>query len=103
MLLILKQMKRHFLFFTIFFVASAILPLTLEAKSCKKACSKYKVCVVDYWKKQGKKPSQSQKNKLYPGCMKTCKKHKKKVLACYKKSKDSCESYWVCIRKHYKK
>ena len=77
-------------------------PESAEATTCKKACHRYRDCVVGFWRKHGKTVSHAQRRKLYRGCMKTCKSNKAKVLRCNATSKN-CRTYWNCIKRHYRK
>lgn len=73
------------------------------APTCNQACTKYKTCTVDMWKKAGRSMTKEQNNALLPGCMKTCNKPdlKSQVIACYSQSLkaagDSCMAYWTCV------
>ena len=90
----------------IFVAGMFFVPTNAEAATCKTACLKFRTCVVGHWSKLGKKLSSTQKRKVYGGCMKTCKKssaNKAKVNACYTKSSNTCQSYWACVKKAYKK
>ena len=91
-----KKMTIAFVFFVVMLTA------TPQASTCDKACKKYRSCVVSFWGKRGRKVPATQRRKLYFGCMKTCRKHKTKVLRCYKKSKNSCPVYWKCIKKKWR-
>jgi len=75
----------------------------LQANSCKTACLKYRTCTVDFWKKRGRRLKTTEKKKTYLGCMNACRKHRPKIIACYKKSKNSCTKYWFCMVKAHKR
>lgn len=82
---------------------SAVGGLQAQQATCEQACSKYKSCTVDMWKKAGRNLTKEQNNALMPGCMKTCNnpKMKPQVLACYgkavKATGDACMAYWTCV------
>lgn len=82
---------------------SSLSGLQAQQGTCEQACTKYKTCAVDMWKKAGRTMTKEQNNALLPGCMKTCNqaKFKTQVLACYsqalKAAGDSCMAYWSCV------
>ena len=67
---------------------------TMQSGSCVAACARWVSCL-------GKKAKMSpaQKRLGTAQCMRQCNRNKTKVLACYKKTKNSCGAYFNCMLK----
>ncbi|MBE7411683.1 MAG: Cys-rich protein [Leptospiraceae bacterium] len=85
--------KLILLIFTISFLSSPIFSID---KGCEPACNKFIECTEQMHKRK-LKPDEDKKFRA--GCMNTCKKKSREVIACYNDSKDSCDAYAACIQK----
>jgi Cys-rich protein (TIGR04453 family) len=68
-------------------------------EKCKPACDKFLDCTKEM--NQGKSATAADIKKLTDGCMNTCKKKTKEVLACFATSANTCVNFALCIQKSY--
>lgn len=68
-------------------------------EKCKEACDKFLQCAKEVH--SGKSANASELKKMTDGCMNTCKKKNKEVMACYTSNANSCVNFAICIQKSY--
>lgn len=83
----------------ILFLGFLTSPIFTQDKSCDSACKKFLVCTE---KQHNRQLKTDEERKLKAGCLNTCKKKAKEIIACYTESKDSCDNYGACIQKFSK-
>ena len=66
---------------------------------CEPACDRFLECTKEMNK--GKTATPAEIKKMKDGCLNSCKKSTKAVLACYDTTQNSCNEFALCIHKSY--
>ncbi|MBP9885480.1 MAG: Cys-rich protein [Leptospiraceae bacterium] len=66
---------------------------------CELACDKFLECTKEMNK--GKTATAAEIKRMKDGCLNTCKKKAREVIACYETSQSSCENFGLCIQRSH--
>lgn len=87
-------------------ILSSLVVLTLFSSSllaidpkCEVACEKFLECTKEMNK--GKTATAAEIKRMKDGCLNTCKKKAREVIACYDASQNSCDNFALCIQRSH--
>jgi len=66
---------------------------------CEPACERFLSCAKEM--NPSKTATAAEIKKMKDGCLNTCKRNTKAVLACYDASQSSCTEFALCVQKSY--